>query len=234
MKKIKVGVLGLGKTGRIVARTMMEDKSMDLVFAVKNKLSRPKDFPFTIETKEMLPELIEKFKPDAIVDFTTPKATMENIKCVRNGTAIVIATTGFTDDQIRSLKRHGRKRRVLYAPNISSGINVLMRVCKAIDEVWKDLDVVVIEQHFKSKKDSPSGTAKKISKMFRGEIPVLAVRAGGIVGIHEVIFAKENQKIVLRHESFSRQVFAQSAKEAILWLIKQKNGFYEMRDMYGY
>jgi 4-hydroxy-tetrahydrodipicolinate reductase len=232
--KIRVGLLGLGKTGKIVARVLMEDKETDLVFVVKDSLAKPADFPFTVETKEMLPELIERFRPGVVIDFTSPKATMENIKHMSKGSGIVVATTGFTDRQMKRLKSYAKTLKVLYAPNISSGINVLMRVCKEIDKIWNDLDVVVVEQHFKAKKDAPSGTAKKIAGMFQGEIPVLSVRAGGIVGVHEIIFAKENQKIVIRHESFSRQVFAQGAKDALVWLHKQKIGFYEMRDMYGY
>jgi 4-hydroxy-tetrahydrodipicolinate reductase len=233
-KKIKVGLLGLGKTGKTVADILLKDKQTDLVFVVKNILAKPTDFPFTVGTKEMLPELIQKFEPHVIVDFTSPEATLQNIKHLKKDSGIVIATTGFSSSQFRRLKAFGKKLKVLYAPNISSGINVLMRACKVIDEVWKGLDVVILEQHFKGKKDAPSGTAKKIANMFKGAIPTLAIRAGGIVGVHEVMFVKENQKITLRHESFSRQVFAQGAKDALVWLNKQKTGFYEMRDMYGY
>lgn len=232
--KTKVGLLGLGKTGKIVAKALLEDKDTDLVFVVKNSLAKPSDFPFTVETKEMLPDLVKRFNPDIVIDFTSPEATLENIKHLNKGSGIVVATTGFTDKQIKKLKYYAKRLKVLCAPNISSGINVLMRVCKTIDEIWNDLDVVVVEQHFKEKKDAPSGTAKKIASMFQGTIPTYAIRAGGIVGIHEVIFAKENQKIVIRHESFSRQVFAQGAKDALMWLNKQKTGYYEMKDMYGY
>ena len=230
MQKIKIGLLGLGRTGKIVAQSLFKDERFDFVFAVKNNTPRIKDYCFSVETKEVLPKLIKEFQPDIIVDFTTPEATLENIKTLPNNIGVVVATTGFSDEQILELEHNSLK--VLYAPNISDGINILISACKTIDKLWPDANVEIIEQHFKGKKDAPSGTAKKIANIFEKNVPMHSVRAGGIVGIHEVIFAKPNQKITITHESFSKEVFAEGAKRAILWLYKQEPGFYEMSEIF--
>lgn len=227
---VKVGLLGLGKTGKVVAQELFNDRKFDLVFAVKNKPARVKDFDYVVEPKEMLPTLVRRFKPDIIVDFTSPEATMHNVKHIPRNTGIVIATTGFTARQMKRLKSI-RNRKVLYAPNISDGINLLMKACKCISSYW-DGDVEIIEEHFKGKKDAPSGTAKKIGDLLGRNVPIHSVRAGGIVGVHKVIFANQNQKITIEHESFGREVFAAGAKRAILWLKEQRNGFYEVSNMY--
>lgn len=231
-KKISVGLIGLGKTGLIVAESIFKDRRFELVFAVKKNPPKPEDFDFSVETKEMLFELIKKFKPNIIVDFSTPEATLENIKCFRRGMSLIIGTTGFSDKEVKKLKSYGDRLRVLLAPNISDGINILMKICKVINKLWKEADIEIVEQHFKNKKDVPSGTAKKIAQVFDKEVLIHAIRGGGIVGIHEVIFAMANQKITVRHDSFSREVFAQGVKRAILWLCKKKIGFYEISEMY--
>ena len=145
--KIKVGLLGLGKTGRIVAQSLFNDRKFDLVFVIKNQPSKPQDFNFIVDAKEMLPQLITTFKPDVIVDFTTPDATMENVKNIPSHIGIVIATTGFTDNQIRSLKRIKRQK-ILYAPNISDGINITMKACNLIHNLWKEADIEIINPHY--------------------------------------------------------------------------------------
>lgn len=235
-KKIRVGLLGLGRTGRIVANSLFKDPRFEFVFAVKKHPPKPADYPFAVETREVLPQLIQRFKPQIIIDFTTPEATLENLQYLRPGMGIVIATTGFSGTEIGVLKAYARRKlrkiKLLYAPNISDGINILMKACKEIYRLWPQADIEIIEQHFKHKKDKPSGTAKKIVKLFKKDITVHAVRAGGITGIHTVIFARPNQKIVISHESFSREVFAEGAKRAVLWLKKQRMGFYQMEDMY--
>jgi len=233
---VRIGLLGMGKTGRVIAESIFEDRRFDLVFAVKRTAPRPIDYKYSVETREMLPQLIKKFRPNIIVDFTRPEATLENIKCLSRGMGIVIGTTGFEKEQLRELKKCGRKLRMLYAPNISSGINILMKACQVVYNLWRrsDPDIEIIEEHFSGKKDSPSGTAKKIAELFKGEIPIHSIRAGAITGEHKVLFVTKTQKIVLSHSSFSKQVFADGAKRAALWLNRRRrNRFYTMKDVYG-
>ena len=155
---------------------------------------------------------------------------MQNIKCLKKDMGIVIATTGFSTADFNKMKKMHHLK-ILYAPNISDGINILMKACHLMQRLWDESDIEIIEQHFKGKKDV-SGTAKKISKIFKNETPIHSIRAGGIVGIHKVIFAMPNQKIVIKHESFSREVFASASKKAAIWLYRKKNGFYEISEMY--
>ena len=230
---LRVGLIGLGKTGRVIADSILGDERFDLVFAIKKTPPRPEDYGFSVETKDTLPEIIAKFKPKIVIDFSCPEATLENIKCLKKNMGIVIGTTGFSEEQIQHLKRCSNKLKILFAPNISDGVNILMSACKVIKDLWREADVDIIEQHFKTKKDSPSGTAKAINKLFDKHVPIHSVRAGGIVGMHRVIFTMPNQKITIEHESFSRNVFAEATKRAALWLHSKKKGFYRISEMYS-
>jgi len=230
---IEVGLIGLGKTGSVIADSILGDDRFDLVFAIKKTPPRPEDYGFSVETKDTLPEIIAKFKPKIVIDFSCPEATLENIKCLKKNMGIVIGTTGFSEEEVHQLKRYGNKLKILYAPNITDGINILMSAAKVIHNLWKEADVEIIEEHFSTKKDSPSGTAKTISNLFDKKPPIHSVRAGGIVGVHKVIFATPNQKITIEHQSFSRNVFAEATKRAVLWLYGKKKGFYEISEMYS-
>jgi len=92
--------------------------------------------------------------------------------------------------------------------------------------------VVITEKHFKEKKDSPSGTAKKLAKTLNKDVSINVVRAGGIVGVHEIEFVTKNQRITVKHESFSREVFAEATKRAISWIMDKEPGFYEIAKVY--
>lgn len=228
---IKIGLLGYGKTGRVVAQNLYHDKRFTLVFVAKNKVINPDEFDFVIESKEHIGELVNRFDPDVVVDFTTPDAVMLNINTLPKETGYIIATTGFTDIQIDKIKEYEHLK-VMYAPNISDGINIVIKACELFNQIWNSADVEIIEQHFKEKRDSPSGTAKKIAKKFKKTVPIHSVRAGGIVGVHEIILATDNQKITLKHESFNKDVFAAGVKRAAIWLVDKNCGFYEIDEVY--
>ena len=229
--RIRTGLLGLGKTGSVVAESLFRDRRFDLVFVAKNKLVEACEFNFVVEPKELIEDLMNRFRPEVVIDFTTPQAVMTNIKKLPEETGYVIATTGFTELQISRMKKY-KHLKILYAPNISDGINVLIRSCELFNRIWSNADVEIVEQHFREKKDSPSGTAKKIARVIDGKIPIHSVRVGGVVGVHEVILATANQKITLRHESFSKKVFAEGAKRAAIWLRDKECGFYDISEVY--
>ncbi|KOR33021.1 hypothetical protein TI05_03670 [Achromatium sp. WMS3] len=231
--KIKIGLLGYGKTGRVVAQNLRSDKRFALVFVAKNKVTKPDEFDFVVKSKEFIGELVKRFEPDVVVDLTTPDAVMLNINTLPEKTSYIIATTGFTDVQINKIKEYDHLK-VLYAANISDGINVVIKACELLNQIWNHADVEIVEQHFKDKKDSPSSTAKKIAKAFNRKVPIHSIRAGGIVGIHEIILATNNQKITLKHESFNKDVFAEGVKRAAIWLMNKECGFYEIDEVYHY
>lgn len=230
--QIKIALFGLGRTGKIVAQSLVRDEKFELVFAVSSQSKKKEEFDVPVKPPELISRLIDEFRPDVIVDFTTPDAVMSNINRLKDGTSYVIATTGFSKEQLQIIQKIDRLK-ILYAPNISDGINAVMKVCNLLNRIWGDTDVEIIEQHFKSKKDLPSGTALKLSEIFDQPAPIHSVRAGGITGVHEVILAGENQTITIRHESFNREVFAEGAKKAAIWLMEQECGFYEVHEVYS-
>lgn len=228
---IKIALLGMGKTGKVVAENLCNDKRFDLVFVAKNKVIKPDEFEFVVESKELIAELLNQFEPDVVVDLTTPDAVMMNINKLPKKTSYVIATTGFTDIQLNKIKQYEHLK-VLYAPNISDGINVVIKACELFNEIWSDADVEIVEQHCKDKKDLPSGTAKKIANVFNKKVPIHAVRAGGIISVHEIVLATNDQKITLKHESFNKDVFAEGVKRAVIWLKDKECGFYDIYEVY--
>ena len=195
---------------------------------------------------------------DAIIDFTAPAATVALAAiAAQAGTAHVIGTTGMTDEDIAKLGAVVDAR-IVRAGNMSLGVNLLValtrRVAAALDE---DFDIEVIEAHHHHKVDAPSGTALMLGEAAaegrgvalndvrdsgrdgitgarkRGDIGFTAIRGGDIVGEHDVMFAGDGERIVLRHVASDRALFARGAVKAALWLRDQPKGQYSMADVLG-
>jgi 4-hydroxy-tetrahydrodipicolinate reductase len=196
---------------------------------------------------------------DALIDFSSPKASLENVKvAARQGKAIVIGTTGFSEEQRAELSSIAPNTRTLIAPNMSMGVNLLFSivgmVTKALGETY---DIEIVEAHHRLKKDAPSGTAKKLAEIAasalgrnpadvevtgrsgivgertRKEIGVMALRGGDVVGEHTVMFITEGERVELTHKAHSRDAFAKGALEAAFWLVGRPNGLYDMQDVLG-
>ncbi|OGQ50391.1 MAG: 4-hydroxy-tetrahydrodipicolinate reductase [Deltaproteobacteria bacterium RIFCSPLOWO2_02_FULL_57_26] len=194
-----------------------------------------------------------------VIEFTTPEATLEHLKiAARNGSPIVIGTTGFNPKQLAEIKRLSRRTRVLMSPNMSVGVNLLVSLLgKVAETLGEDYDVEIVEAHHRFKKDAPSGTALALGRAVaqalkrdldkvgvcgrkgivgertRKEIGVMAVRAGDIVGEHTVIFGGLGERVEFIHRAHSRDTFARGAIRAAQWLVKQKKGLYSMQDVLG-
>jgi 4-hydroxy-tetrahydrodipicolinate reductase len=229
--KIKIALFGFGKTGKVIAQSLYNDERFELVFILNNQIAPSQELGFSVKPKEEIIHWLEALKPDIVVDFSSPDAVISNIDKLTTGMGYIIGTTGFKETELDYIKNY-KDLKVLLAPNISDGINVLMILCRLLNKIWLNADVEIIEEHFKEKKDAPSGTAKKMANLFDKTVPIHSVRAGGITGVHKVILATENQKISLEHESFNKSVFAEGVKRAALWLINQKRGFYEIDEVY--
>lgn len=250
-----VCLIGLGRTGTEIARAILNQRDMKLIGAICSDFSGKagkdigevlglSDTGARIYTSNQLSQIIEKYKPDVFVDFSNHKATMKHIKEIsESGAGLAIGTTGFSNTDIMRMKVLAKKNdsAILYAPNITLGVNVMMLLANLAARILSDYDFEISEAHHKYKKDSPSGTALKIADQIEKglqssgvelnqPIPIHAVRAGGIVGRHELLIAGENDKIEIVHESFSRKVFADGAIRGIRF-IKGKKGFFEMRDV---
>lgn len=253
---IRVCLVGIGKTGKEIARVLLEQKDMKLVAAVCSPDS-PKEGSdigdiigysktgVIVSGSDKLEEVIFKTKPDVVIDFSSPEATMRNaVIFSKMRVNIVIATTGFSKLALKKLFVMTRKYHngIVYAPNITLGVNVLMLLTNIASNILNNYDFQITEIHHKKKKDAPSGTAFKIAKEIEKglissgrsvsdeDIPIAAVRAGGVVGKHEVMIIGEEDKIEISHESFSRRAFGVGAIRAVKFVHK-KTGYFEMNDV---
>lgn len=253
---IKVCLIGLGKTGKEIGKMIFEQDDMRIISAMCSPGSLKKhmdlgqvigiqDIGIKIEGANKLEEIILKYRPDVVVDFSKPEATLMNVETIsRLGVNMVIGTTGFSVFDLKRIETLAHKNHVgiVYAPNITLGVNVLMVLTKLASILLNNYDFQISEIHHKNKKDIPSGTAVKIANeiesglLYAGKhiqeegISINSVRAGGVVGKHEVLIVGEEDRITISHESFSRKVFASGAIQAIKF-IKGKIGFYEMNDV---
>jgi 4-hydroxy-tetrahydrodipicolinate reductase len=196
---------------------------------------------------------------DVLVDFSAPAASVEHVKAAAAaGKAIVVGTTGFSEEQKKELLQAAQSTRCVLAPNMSMGVNLLFnlveRVAKALGA---DYDVEIIEAHHKMKKDAPSGTADKLAQIIANalerdlsevgvygrqgivgerkpeEIGVMAIRGGDIVGEHTVMFVTGGERIELIHRAHSRDALAKGAIQAAIWVQTRPNGLYDMQDVLG-
>lgn len=253
---IRVCLVGLGRTGSDIAKAIMEQKDMKLVSVVcsPNSSKIGKDLGeiigctktgILIESSEHIEQVVFRSHPDVVVDFSSPSATVRNAKLfARMKVNMVIGTTGFAKISMRKFFVLTRKYHngILYAPNITLGVNVLMLLTNLAANILNNYDFQITEMHHKYKKDAPSGTAVKIAKEIEKgllssgldnneiDIPINAVRAGGVVGKHEVMIVGENDKIEISHESFSRKAFALGAIKGIRF-VHGKSGYFEMNDV---
>jgi 4-hydroxy-tetrahydrodipicolinate reductase len=199
---------------------------------------------------------------DAVIDFTHADATLPVLtKCVELGKIIVIGTTGHSNDVRRAITEASIKIPVIFSPNYSVGVNTLFWLTeKAAEILGPDYDAEVIEVHHRLKKDSPSGTARRLVEVLdevydldyerdtrhgrvgmtgersRNEVGVHAVRGGDVVGDHTVMLAAPGDRLELVHRASSRETFARGALRAALWARDQRNnlpGLYDMQDVLG-
>jgi 4-hydroxy-tetrahydrodipicolinate reductase len=205
-------------------------------------------------------DALEAFaKARAVVDFTAPAATVEFAALAAQARAVhVIGTTGLEPQHLARIEAAARHAVIIRAGNMSLGVNLLVRltqkVAAALDADW---DVEVVEAHHRMKVDAPSGTALMLGQAAadgrgvtldaarvsgrdgltgtrpRGAIGFSAIRGGDIVGEHDVIFAGEGERVILRHVATDRAIFARGALRAALWGQGQKPGQYDMMDVLG-
>lgn len=198
-------------------------------------------------------------KADVIIDFTMPEASLHLIEyAARHGKSYVLGTTGFSMHQRDAIKEFAQKIPIVMAPNMSVGVNLLLKLAHdAATVIGKDYDIEIIETHHRHKKDAPSGTAMRIAEVValaqnrdlekvavyerKGiigerkpeEIGIQSIRAGDVVGDHTLIFAAPGERIELTHKASSRDTFAAGAVRAAIWLVGKQNGLFDMQDVLG-
>lgn len=196
---------------------------------------------------------------DVLIDFSSPSATIECLKLLSDRPIpVVIGTTGFSKDEIEYIRLYAQNTPCVFAPNMSVGVNLLLKVLADVAKVTgDDYDVEIIEAHHRLKKDAPSGTAMKMAQVIASaldrdleetavyarhgligertgrEIGIQTVRAGDIVGEHTVMFGGLGERIEITHKASSRDTFSRGALKAALWVYKQTPGLYDMQDVLG-
>ncbi len=244
---MKIAVYGYGAMGQLLANEIIQREDMDLVACIEALSDSSDELVF-----KSLADVEQKI--DLIIDFSHYSNIDKVIDYAsKNGTAVVIATTGHSDEQIAKIHEASKLVPILFASNTSLGINLLNEVIKKIVPILAEgYDIELIEKHHNKKLDSPSGTAKTLletinsvleeeralahgrsglKKREKNEIGVHAVRGGTIVGEHSVIFAGTDEVIEIKHEAHSKKVFATGAIKAAKFLFGKKAGLYEMKDV---
>lgn len=261
---IKVGIAGCcGRMGQMLINAVKtsEETVLSGVYEcsghpeIGNKMDSGDGVTLIIE--DSLEKIINNI--DVLIDFTSIESTLNAIKIIAdNNKSIVIGTTGLNQEQINELKSYSDKIKIVFAPNMSMGVNLLFKLVKDVAKVIGNMsDIEIVEYHHNQKKDAPSGTAVKLAENIayalnrdlnevmvtgrkglvgarkKNEIGVMAVRAGDIVGEHTVTFAMEGERVELIHKAHSRLTFAKGSVQATIWLKDKPNGFYNMNDVLG-
>lgn len=178
---------------------------------------------------------------DVVIDFSLPEAT-ESVcaACVSSGRPLVLGTTGQSDAQKSAIRETATNIPVVFAANFSVGVNTLFALARqAAKSLGAAFDVEIVEAHHRTKKDSPSGTAKRLAEILAEarpamqNIPTHSLRAGDVVGDHTVIFAGPGERLELTHRAASRETFARGALQAARWVIGKPAGLYSMEDVLG-
>jgi len=246
-KVIRVGLVGFGRTGKAVATVLLKDPKVRLEWVVRKShklehrsvpefLGIDSGEPGTIYSSSEFSaaELLDKYPVDAIIDFSSEDGVdFYGQAAADKGVAIVSAISAYPNTQIRFLKKLSAHTQVLWSPNITLGINFMILAAKTLKFIVPFTDIEIVEEHFKLKPET-SGTAIQISKALELEPEnIKSIRAGGIIGVHEIIFGFPFQTVRLKHESIAREAFGNGATFAVEELVKQENGFYSMEQMLG-
>ncbi len=237
--------------GRVIARLAEERNDCAVCAGVDVAVTgeRYSDFPVYSKISDI------KEKPDVIVDFSHPSALDSLLNyCKIQNIPVVIATTGYTEEEINKIRSASEQIPVFFTFNMSLGINLLVDLArKAVKVLGGQFDIEIIEKHHNQKKDAPSGTALMIAEALnseldgkmkyvydrhnvrkprdKDEIGLHSIRGGTITGEHDIIFAGHDEVITLSHSAQSREVFAAGALNAAVFLARKPKGMYEMRDL---
>ena len=253
---LKIGIFGAtGRVGKILIDEILRcsDAKLASVF-VRNELQY--NIPSSVLITRDMGAFIEA--GNMIIDFSNKDATQKLLECaLKSPTPLVIGTTGLEKSQFDLMQKCSEKMPILYSANMSEGIAILSKIVALVSQKLRNYDIEICEIHHRHKKDAPSGTALKLAnaaakargldeKSFKigrdnvsearskDEIGVLSLRGGDVVGRHVVGFYNDGEYLELTHNATSRATFAKGALRAAHWLIKQKNGFYSMQDIFEF
>ena len=237
-----------GKMGQIVCDLIEQNENLVLKCGFDKNITG--EFAFPVYDK--IENIVEK--PDVIIDFSIPVATLTILQyAVSNHVPIVIATTGFTNEEELIIKEASKKIAIFKSANMSYDIMIMKKLVQWLAPLLKNTDIEITETHHNRKIDSPSGTAQMLAdsinkslgnslyyeynrhdkheKRNKNEIGINSIRGGNIVGEHTVQFFGEYETFEIKHTSYSRNLFAEGALKAADFIVTKSNGLYNMEDL---
>jgi len=255
MKKINITITGaLGRMGKILIKKISTNKNLKLFSLTDLKSGKIINGIMTQKNN------LEAFKKtDVIIDFSKPKASLEVLSYAKKfKKKVVIGTTGFTKQENNLIKNYAKKIAIFKSGNMSLGINLLEYIVNILSKKMpKDYHIGINDDHHKKKIDYPSGTALMLAnavskgrnknlesikgKIFlnkkgnlqKNKVNFFITRKGNTIGKHSVIFNNNMENIELKHTAFSRELFADGALNAAIWISKKNKGLFNMQDMFG-
>ena len=238
-----------GTMGQVLTKCVAYDEELELVAGISPKHHDVDGF----NTYSSFADVKED--SDVVIDFSNPLALDGILEyCLKTKTPVVLATTGYNDEEMEKIHEAAKQIPVFLSFNMSLGVNILLKLVKEAAKNLANFDIEIIEKHHNKKVDSPSGTAVMIAnavkeireqsefiygrhgrtgKRQQNEVGIHAVRGGTIVGEHCAIFAGYDEILDINHSARSKNVFAEGAIAAAKYLVNQKPGFYNMDDMLG-
>ena len=266
----KVAVMGAaGRMGRMITQVVLDDENLTLVGATTiagcefhgtdvglliAESPHAVGVALTSDTKSAIENA------DVIIDFTATGATLNHLSlCAELGVNAVVGTTGFTPEQEQQIADYAQKTGIVFAPNYSIGVNILLSLCEQVASMLpaEDFDIEVLEMHHKHKVDAPSGTALGLGRATaqgrgvdhedvkqtvrsgitgarpQGEIGYATLRGGSVIGDHTVMFVSDEERIEIGHKAVNRALFAKGAVRAAKWVVTQPTKLYSMKDVIG-
>ncbi len=247
-----------GRMGSTICRLAQEDPALQLAAVVERPERLASLDVWKCPAGSDPESMFARVPGGVVVDFTSPEASLSNARAAaRAGVSHVIGTTGLTADQKAELADLAKTARIFWAPNMSIGVNVLLKILPLlVQQLGDQYDLEMVELHHNRKKDSPSGTALRLAECLaeaRGwdlpavanyhregiigerpkeEIGIQTIRGGDVVGVHTVYAMGPGERIEITHQAHSRENFAQGALRAAKWLPQQQPGkLYSMLDM---
>lgn len=237
-----------GKMGQVVCDLIEQNENLVLKAGFDKNITGEFAFPVFDKIEDI------KEKPDVIIDFSIPIATLNILEYAsKNNVPIVIATTGFTKEQEEKIEEYSKIIPIFKSANMSFDIMIMKKLVSWLAPLMKDTDIEIIEAHHNRKIDSPSGTAQMLAdsinsalgntlhceynrhdkheKRDKNEIGMSSIRGGNIVGEHTVQFIGDFETFEIKHTSYSRNVFAEGSLKAASFIVNQKPGLYCMEDM---
>lgn len=242
---MKVGLIGFGRTGKSVASVLLHSSDTTLEWVVRSTANPERRSaaqlldiasanPAIIHGRDEIDidSLLERQPVDVIIDFSgTDGLDLYAEQAGQRGIAIISAISQYPAERIAQLQTLGERTRILWSPNITLGINFLILAAKLLKQIAPEADIEIIEEHFAAKPET-SGTAKVIAEnLDKPAEEIKSIRAGGIVGRHEILFGFPYQTVRLSHESIAREAFGNGVLFAARHLLQRGKGFYSMQDL---